>query len=129
LEIKRDNKDAQHFVQEIKSSNIFQNRIFIFSPKGDVFELPEQSTPIDFAYAIHTNIGNKTTGVIINDKIGTLEQELKNGDLVEIIIDKNRPGPSSNWLKFVKTKHAKEMIKKNSKNLIFDRIKGYFSKE
>jgi GTP pyrophosphokinase len=129
LEIKRDNKDARHFVREIQSSNIFQNRIFIFSPKGDVFELPEQSTAIDFAYAVHTDIGNKLTGVIINDKIGTLEQELKNGDLVEVITDKNRPGPSSNWLKLVKTKHAKEMIKKNAQNPIFGRIKNYFSKE
>jgi len=129
LEIKRDNKDARHFVQEIKSSNIFQDRIFVFSPKGDVFELPEESTPIDFAYAVHTDIGNKVTGVLINDKIGTLDQELKNGDLVEVVTDKNRQGPSSNWLKFVRTKHAKEMIKKNIKNPIFDRIKGYFSKE
>ncbi|MFA4942318.1 MAG: RelA/SpoT family protein [Patescibacteria group bacterium] len=129
LEIKRDNKDARHFVQEIKSSNIFQNRIFVFSPKGDVFELPEQSTPIDFAYAVHTDIGNKVTGALINDKIGALDQELKNGDLVEIVIDKKRPGPSSNWLKSVKTKHAKEMIKKNIKSPIFDRIKNYFAKE
>lgn len=128
LEIKRDNKDARHFVQEIQSSNIFQNRIFVFSPKGDVFELPEHSTPIDFAYAVHTDIGNKLTGAIINDKIGSLEQELKNGDLVEVVIDKKRPGPSSSWLKIAKTKHAREMIKKNTKNPIFDRIKGYFSK-
>jgi len=129
LEIKKNNKDARHFVQEIQSSNVFQDRIFVFSPKGDVFELPEQSTPVDFAYAVHTDIGNKTTGAVINDKIGTLDQELKNGDLVEIVIDKNRPGPNGNWLKFVKTRHAREMIKKHTKNPIFDRIKGYFSKE
>jgi GTP pyrophosphokinase len=129
LDIKKNYKDAHKFVQEIKSANIFQKRIFIFSPKGDVIELPEQSTPIDFAYAIHTDIGNKTTGVVVNDKIGTLDQILNNGDLVEIITDKNRSGPSSNWLKFVKTKHAKEMIRKNAQNPIFDRIKGYFSRE
>lgn len=129
LEIKKGNKDTHDFIKEIQSSNVFQNRIFVFSPKGDAFELPEQSTPIDFAYAVHTDIGNKVTGVIINDKIGVLDQELKNGDLIEIITDKNQPGPSSNWLKFVKTKHAREMIKKNIQNPIFDRIKNYFSKE
>jgi len=129
LEIKRDNKDAQHFVQEIQSSNIFQNRIFVFSPKGDAFELPEHSTSVDFAYAVHTDIGNKLTGVIINDQISPLEQELKNGDLVEVVIDKKRPGPSSNWLKFAQTKHAREMIEKNTQNPIFGRIKNYFSKE
>lgn len=128
LEIKKQYKDTHTFVQEIKY-NIFQNRIFIFSPKGDVFELPEKSTPIDFAYTVHTDIGNKATGVIINDKIGSLDQELKNGDLVEIIIDKGRQKPNNNWLKFVKTKHAKEMIKKYSASPILDKIKGYFKKE
>ncbi|HNX10691.1 MAG TPA: RelA/SpoT family protein [bacterium] len=128
LQIKKDNKDTYKFLDEIKSANVFQNRIFVFSPKGDVFELPEKATPVDFAYAVHTDIGNKTVGVLINDQHSALDVELKNGDLVDIITDKNRQSPSSNWLKFVKTRHAREMIKKHSKKLIFSKIKDYFSK-
>lgn len=128
LELQKDIRDTQKFIKEIKLNNIFQDRIFVFSPKGDVFELPEGSTPIDFAYAVHTAIGNQTTSVIINDKIATLDQRLKNGDLVEIIIDKGRKNPSSNWLKFAKTKHARDLIKQYSKNEIFGKIKSYFQK-
>jgi GTP pyrophosphokinase len=128
LEIKKEYKDTHQFVQEIKTANIFQDRIFIFTPKGDVFELPEKSTPIDFAYAVHTAVGNRATGVLINDKMGSLDQELKNGDLVEVIIDKNRQNPNNAWLKFVRTKHARDMIKKYSKKAIFTKIKDYFAK-
>ncbi len=127
LEIQRENKETEQFIQEI-TSNIFQNRIFVFSPKGDVIELPERSTPIDFAYAIHTDIGNKATQALINEKIAGLDAELKNGDLVEIIIDKNRKGPNSQWLSFAKTKHAKERIKQYSQNKTMDKIKKMFHK-
>ncbi len=128
LEIKKTFKDTSQFVKEIKSANVFRDRIFVFSPKGDVLELPEKSTPIDFAYAIHSAIGNKTIGALINDQVAPLDQELKNGDLVEIITDKKRPGPSKEWLKFAKTKHAREHIKKNYQNPLFNKIKGYFAK-
>jgi GTP diphosphokinase / guanosine-3',5'-bis(diphosphate) 3'-diphosphatase len=101
----------------------FINRIFIFSPKGDVFDLPEGATPIDFAYVVHTEIGNKAIGALVNNKMSTLDQELKNGDQVEIIIDKNRKGPNRDWLKFVKTNRAKEKIKQVSKTSAFDQIK------
>lgn len=128
LQIKKDNKDTYKFLEEVKSANVFQNRIFVFSPKGDVFELPDKATPVDFAYAIHTDVGNKTTGVLINDRHASLDQELKNGDLVEIITDKNRQAPASAWLKFAKTRHAREMIRKHSRKIIFSKIKDYFSK-
>jgi len=127
LEIQRENKETEQFVKEI-TSNILQNRIFVFSPKGDVIELPERSTPIDFAYAIHTDIGNKATQALINEKIAGLDAELKNGDLIEIIIDKNRKGPNSQWLHFAKTKHAKERIKQYSHSKTMDKIKKMFHK-
>ena len=128
LEIQKENKNTEDFVKEIKS-NIFQDRIFVFSPKGDVIELPIKSTPIDFAYAIHTDIGNRTTQAIVNEKIVTLNHELKNGDLVEIIIDKSRKSPNSEWLSFVKTKRAKERIKQYSKNKTLDKFKKMFYKD
>lgn len=128
LEIQKDSQNnTEKFIQEIKS-NIFQNRIFVFSPKGDVIELPEKSTPIDFAYAIHTDVGNKATQALVNEKIAGLDIELKNGDLVEIIIDKNRKGPNSQWLNSVKTKHAKERIRQYSQKGGFNKFKNMFNK-
>jgi len=105
--------------------DIFRDRIFVFSPNGDVFELPEGSTPIDFAYAVHTNIGNKAAGVIVNDKLGRLDQILKNGDFVEIIIEKKRPYPNNDWLKFVKTKRARDRIKQFGKKSTLENIKRF----
>ncbi|MBU1038943.1 RelA/SpoT family protein [Patescibacteria group bacterium] len=91
--------------------DIFQNRIFVFTPKGDVIDLPEEATPVDFAYHIHSDIGNHCSGARINEKIAPLETKLLSGDLVEIIVDKNRGGPSEDWLKFIKTNQAKNHIK------------------
>lgn len=114
LEIQHQIKDTKDFIKNIKL-DVFQHRIFVLSPKGDAFELPEGSTPIDFAYAVHTDIGNKAAGARVNEEMATLDQELKNGDMVEIIIEKNKRGPSHNWVSFVKSKRAKEKIKQNSK--------------
>lgn len=127
LEIQKENQDTEKFIQEIKT-NIFRDRIFVFSPKGDVIELPEKSTPIDFAYAIHTDVGNKTSGVLINEKIASLNQELKNGDIVEIITEKNRKGPNIQWLDFAKTKHARERIKQYSQASPLYKFKKIFKK-
>jgi len=103
--------------------DFFKNRIFVFTPKGDVIDLPEGATPIDFAYHIHSDIGDKCSGAKINDKIATLQTPVKSGDVVEILIDKNRKGPSENWLNFVQTHAAKDKIKaalrKNSRLNIF----------
>lgn len=112
------------FLNKIKV-DVFQDRIFVFSPKGDVFDLPDSSTPIDFAYLIHTEIGNKTIAALVNNKMATLDQPLKNGDLVEIIIDKNRKGPNRDWLKFVKTHRAKEKINHATKASRLEQIKKY----
>ncbi|MCF7820037.1 MAG: RelA/SpoT family protein [Candidatus Pacebacteria bacterium] len=114
LDIQKNMTNTQDFIKEIKL-DVFRNRIFVFSPKGDVFELPEKSTPIDFAYSVHTDIGNKATQSLINDKISGLDVELQNGDIVEIITDKNRKHPNRDWLKFIKTKKAKENIKQYAK--------------
>ena len=95
--------------------DFLQNRIFVFTPKGDVIDLPEDATPVDFAYHIHTDIGNRCTGAFVNDRMISLETPLKNGDVVEIIIDKNRKGPNQDWLEFVKTNTAKIHIKNQQK--------------
>lgn len=91
--------------------DFFRNRIFTFTPKGDVIDLPEDATPVDFAYAVHTDIGNHCSGARINDQMVNLETPLKSGDVVEIIVDKNRKGPSTDWLKTVKTHQARSHIK------------------
>ena len=91
--------------------DIFQTHIFVFTPKGDVIDLPEQATPIDFAYYIHTDLGNKCAGAKVNDQLAGLDAKLKSGDVVEIIIDKKRPGPAEEWLSFVQTNTARHNIK------------------
>ncbi len=110
LEIQKMIKDNENYLKNIKI-DVFQNRIFIFTPKGDVIDLPEDATPIDFAYHVHTDIGNKCTGARVNDQIVPLETKLKSGDVVEIIINKNRKKPNHDWLDFVKTDMAREKIK------------------
>ncbi len=122
IDIQKEITNTSELVKNIKM-DIFRDRIFIFSPRGDVFELPEKSTPIDFAYAVHSNIGNKAAGVLVNDKLGRLDQELKNGDMVEIIIEKNRQHPNKDWLKFVKTKRARDRIKQYAKKSTFANIR------
>lgn len=103
--------------------DIFQTRIFVFTPKGDVIDLPENASPVDFAYAIHTDLGNRCIGARVNDQLTNLETSLKSGDVVEILIDKNRKGPSSDWLKFVKTNSARDHIKTFAKHSIASWLK------
>ncbi|MDI3496446.1 MAG: diphosphokinase / guanosine-3,5-bis(diphosphate) 3-diphosphatase [Patescibacteria group bacterium] len=122
VDIQKEITNTSELVKNIKM-DIFRDRIFVFSPRGDVFELPEKSTPVDFAYAVHSNIGNKASGVLVNDKLGRLDQELKNGDMVEIIVEKNRQHPSKDWLKFVKTKRARDRIKQYAKKSTIENIK------
>jgi len=91
--------------------DFFKNHIFAFTPKGDVIDLPEKATPIDFAYFIHTEVGNRATGCKVNGKMVSLDHEIKNGDLVEIIVSKEKKLPNIDWLKFVKTANARSKIK------------------
>ena len=91
--------------------DFFKSRIFTFTPKGDVIDLPEDATPVDFAYHIHSEIGNKCSGAKVNDKMVSLDTALQSGDVVEIVVDKNRKTPNGEWLKSVKTHLAKSHIK------------------
>src|SRR3989339_282078 len=107
---KKEFEENQKFLETLKI-DVFQNRIFIFTPKGDVIDLPENSTPIDFAYTLHTDLGDKCTGAKVNDKTARLDTRLQNGDVVEIITDRNKKNPSPDWLGFVKKRTAKNKIK------------------
>jgi len=91
--------------------DMFQDHIFVFSPNGDVFDLPEGSTPIDFAYAVHSDIGDRASIAKINHQVVNLGTPLSSGDMCEIIIDKKRKSPNADWLKFVTTQHARSKIK------------------
>lgn len=109
---------------ELLKIDYFKNRIFVFTPKGDVIDLPEDATPVDFAFMIHTDLGNTCVGATVNDQMVSLDTPLKNGDVVEIINDKNRKGPSADWLKFVKTTHAREQIRSHTRSTIKDWLKS-----
>ncbi|MEK9130686.1 MAG: RelA/SpoT family protein [Patescibacteria group bacterium] len=109
--------DFLEHMEEVKLE-VFKDRIFVFTPKGGVIDLPENSTPIDFAYAIHTDIGNKCVGSRINDKLVNLDTELQSGDMCEIIINKNRKGPNADWLKFAKTNQARSKIRDATRSTV-----------
>lgn len=102
--------DSKDFLEALKFDGL-AHRIFVFSPKGDVYDLPAGATPIDFAYAVHTELGNNIDGARINGKLSSLSNKLKNGDVVEII-DKKKSKPSKKWLEFVVTRTAKREILK-----------------
>ncbi|PIZ94686.1 MAG: hypothetical protein COX81_02885 [Candidatus Magasanikbacteria bacterium CG_4_10_14_0_2_um_filter_37_12] len=121
--IQKDMLDKLTDLEQMKI-DFLQTRIFVFTPKGDVIDLPEAATPVDFAYHIHTEVGNKCNGALINDTMVSLDTELKNGDVVEIILDKNRKGPNPDWLNFVKTATAKNHIRTNQKNKLTNWIKS-----
>jgi guanosine-3',5'-bis(diphosphate) 3'-pyrophosphohydrolase len=110
-------KDSGKLLESVEKLKIdvFQKRIFVFTPSGDVIDLPEDASPIDFAYAIHSDIGDKCTAARINNEIAPLDARLYSGDMCEIVIDKNRKGPNPDWLKFAKTHHAKDRIKTYAK--------------
>lgn len=116
--------EPHKFIEHLKT-DFFNKRIFIFTPKGDVIDLAEDSTPIDFAYTIHSDIGEHTFGAKINGKMSQLFTKLKNGDIVEIITKKDAH-PSSKWLEFVKTTIAKKHIKSYlEKNSLLSRLKSF----
>ena len=117
-------QDDRTFLDSLKI-DVFQDRIFVFTPKGDVIDLPEASTPVDFAYHIHTKIGDTSTGARINNQIASLDTPLKSGDMVEIITDKNRKGPNLDWLVFVKTRAARDKIRANAPKTIWQTIKSF----
>ena len=91
-------------------TELFEDEVYVFTPKGDIKSLPKGSTPIDFAYNIHAEIGHHMTGCKINSKMMPIITELKNGDIVEIITSEQSKGPSMDWLKFIKSSGAKSKI-------------------
>src|SRR5512141_1939153 len=102
--------DATEFVEGIKL-DIFQDQVFVFTPRGDVKDLPAGATPLDFAYRIHTDIGHRTIGAKVNNRLVPLDYRLKNGDIVEIVTTKGEHGPSRDWMNIVRTSHAREKIR------------------
>ncbi|MFZ5351398.1 MAG: RelA/SpoT family protein [Bacillota bacterium] len=110
LEWQNEITNTHEFLETLKI-DLFMDEVYVFTPKGDVVDLPMDSTPIDFAYKIHSQIGNKCVGAKINGRIVTLEYKLQNGDIVEIITSANSNGPSRDWLKIAKSSQAKNKIK------------------
>ena len=129
-ELAKMQKDILNNIKDLEEMKVdfFRNHIFVFTPKGDVIDLPEEATPVDFAYHIHTDVGNKCNGVRVNDQMVSLDSMLKSGDVVEIITDKNRKGPSPDWLKFVKTHGAKNHIRAELNTSKTAWIKNLFEK-
>ncbi|CEN92063.1 GTP pyrophosphokinase (RelA/SpoT) [[Clostridium] sordellii] len=110
MEWEKELKDPQEFMDALKD-DVFNSQVYVFTPKGDVIELPAGSTPIDFAYRVHTNVGNKCVGAKINGRIAPLDYKLENGNIVEILTSANSNGPSRDWVNIVQTPNAKSKIR------------------
>ncbi len=110
LEWQKEMRSTKEFVERVKQ-DLFSEEVLVFTPKGEVIALPEEATPVDFAYRIHTEVGNRCIGARVNGRIVPLDTKLKTGDRVEIITSKTEKGPSPDWLKFVKTASARSKIK------------------
>src|SRR3982075_3136292 len=111
LEWQNEVGDAESFLDTVKV-DLFQDEVYVFTPKGDVLNLPADSTPVDFAYRIHTEVGHRCIGAKANGRMVPLDYTLKNGEIVEILTSKAPHGPSRDWLNFVKSASAKERIRK-----------------
>ena len=132
LEWQKDLKDPKEFIDTLKI-DFFDDEVFVFTPNGDVVDLPEGSTPVDFAYRVHTGVGNTCVGAKVDSRIVPLNYKLKNGNIVEIITQKSASGPSRDWLKFVKSPRAKQKIKQwfksKEKDISIEKGKELFERE
>ncbi|MEI6131714.1 MAG: bifunctional (p)ppGpp synthetase/guanosine-3',5'-bis(diphosphate) 3'-pyrophosphohydrolase [Bacillota bacterium] len=109
IETQKESVNAHEFMENLKV-DLFTDEVFVFTPKGNVINMAQGATPVDFAYMIHSEVGNKTVGAKVNGKIVTLNYVLNNGDVVEIMTSSNSHGPSKDWVKFVKTSQARNKI-------------------
>ena len=132
LEWQKETSDAEEFIEGFKI-DLFTDEIFVFTPKGVVINLPSEATPIDFAYRIHTDVGNRCVGAKVNGKIVPLDYKLKTGEIVEVLTAKNAKGPNIDWLNIAKSNQAKSKIrqwfKKIKKEENIDKGKEVFEKE
>src|SRR5579871_1097416 len=110
LEWQKDMRDSRLFMENLKL-DLFDSQVFVFSPRGDVFSMPAGGTPLDFAYYVHTDVGNHCVGARVNGRIVPLDHSLQNGDICEILVNKSSGHPSLDWLSIVKTSSAKHKIK------------------
>lgn len=118
-EMHADMRDASEFTRSVLGE-LFRDQVFVFTPKGDVIDLPKGATPIDFAYRIHTHIGHRCIGAKVNAKLMPLDYALQTGDVVEILTSKHPKGPSPDWLRFVKTPLARNRIKRYLKEQAYE---------
>ena len=119
MDVQGDVKDSKEFINSLKV-DLFQDEVFVFTPKGDVVNLPVGATAIDFAYNIHSQVGNKCVGAKVNNRMVPLSTELNTGDYVEVVTSNNAKGPSRDWLKFAKSSSAKAKIRQFFKNELKD---------
>ncbi|MBQ1289584.1 MAG: bifunctional (p)ppGpp synthetase/guanosine-3',5'-bis(diphosphate) 3'-pyrophosphohydrolase, partial [Erysipelotrichaceae bacterium] len=130
LEWQKDVKDPKEFMESLKM-DLFPNQVFVFTPQGEVIELPAGATPLDFAFKIHTDVGCKCVGAKVNGKMVTIDHELENGNIVEIVTSANAAGPSIDWLKIAKSSSARNKIrqwlKKENRNDSVDKGKDMFN--
>jgi GTP pyrophosphokinase len=116
IEWRRDMTDAREFVESLQS-DVFDEQVYVFTPRGKIIDLPIESTPIDFAYRIHSEVGHRCVGAKVNGKLVPLDYHLKNGDIVHIMTSKASHGPSRDWLNFVITAGARSHIKRHFRRL------------
>ena len=131
LEWQKDGSDPREFMESLKM-DLFSSQVFVFTPQGDVIELPAGSTPLDFAFKIHTDVGCKCVGAKVNGKMVTIDHQLENGNIIEIVTSPNAAGPSIDWLKIAKSSSARNKIrqwlKRENKNDAVDKGKDLFDK-
>ncbi len=126
LEWQQDVKDTSEFMETLKI-DLYEDSVFVFTPKGAIIELPKGSCPVDFAYRVHTEIGHKCNGAKVNGRIVSLDYKMETGDIVEILTSKNSPGPTYDWMNFVRTSSAKSKMRQwfNREKRLGNLMKGH----